>query len=79
MTFADLTLWQGLDGVEYAFPNAVKRCRASGKYDGVFRLKDRLTEGVLREYLDSERRMDYSIGIWRHYPELDDDEEEEKE
>ena len=25
----------------------------------------------IKEYLASERRLDYSMGIFRHYPELD--------
>lgn len=75
LTFADLVLWQCLDGVTFAFPKAVKRARDSGKYDKVFRLYERIKErDSIKSYLASERRKKYSMGIYRHYPELDADE-----
>lgn len=74
LTYADLVLFQGLDGVSFAFPKAVENLKNSGKYEKVFHLYDavRSFDGV-DEYLNSERRLDYSHGIWRHYPELDDE------
>lgn len=72
LTYADLVLWQCVDGVSYAFPVAVRRLRESGGYDGVFGLYERVKgrENV-RAYLESGRRLKYGNGIWRHYPELD--------
>ena len=72
MTWADLVLWQGLDGVGFAFPKRMKRLREGGKYARVFALCERVrgVEG-LKGYLGSERRMKYGNGIWRYYPELD--------
>ena len=30
-----------------------------------------IKEGVLKEYLNSSRRLPYSMGVFRHYSELD--------
>lgn len=74
LTYADLVLWQTLDGVTHAFPKAVARLRATGEYDGVFGLYERVKgRKEVKEYLESERRQKYGNGIWRHYPELDDE------
>lgn len=72
MTYADLVLWQCLDGTGFAFPKAVGRCREGGLYRRVFEHQERLkgVQGV-KEYLGSERRLGYGNGIYRHYPELD--------
>lgn len=75
LTYADLVLFQTLDGVTFAFPKCVARMRASGDYDKVFALYDRV-KGLdkVKAYLASDRRLEYSNGIYRHYPELDDEE-----
>lgn len=55
----------------YAFPEEMAHVAASGKYPLVF---DTFYPGIkekLAEYLGSDRRMKYSMGIYRHYPELD--------
>lgn len=72
MTWADLVLWQGLDGVGFAFPRRMARLREEGPYGRVFGLYERV-KGLesVKAYLASERRMKYGNGIWRHYPELD--------
>ena len=74
MTYADLVLFQGLDGVAFAFPKAVERLRKCGEFKGVWGLYERVKgqEGV-KGYLGSERRMGYSSGVWRYYEELDDE------
>lgn len=74
LTYADLVLFQGLDGVNFAFPNAVKKLRDGGEYKGVWELYERV-KGLenVKAYLESERRLGYSSGIWRHYEELDED------
>lgn len=73
LTYADLVLFQTIDGVSFAFPKCVGRLKQSGKYDKVFALHERV-KGLknVKAYLDSDRRQKYSMGIYRHYPELDD-------
>ncbi|MCJ1305530.1 hypothetical protein MMC08_008344 [Hypocenomyce scalaris] len=71
LTYADTTLWQVVDGFYFAFPKEMAHLAKSGKYPLVFdsfypNIKEKLTE-----YLESERRLEYSMGIYRHYPELD--------
>ena len=72
LTYADLVLWQGLDGVGFAFPKAMEGLRKSGKYEKVFALAERVqSRERIKSYLASERRLKYGNGIYRHYPELD--------
>ncbi|KAL8744723.1 MAG: hypothetical protein Q9190_003060 [Brigantiaea leucoxantha] len=74
LTYADLVLWQTLNGVSYAFPKAVERLKDEGEYGRVWGLYERVMEleGV-KAYLGSERRLKYGMGIWRYYPELDEE------
>ena len=73
LTYADLVLFQAIDGLKFAFPKAMDGMEKSGDYKGVFglwtRVKDR--EGI-KKYLESGRRQKYSRGIYRYYPELDE-------
>lgn len=72
LTFADLVLFQCLDGTKFAFPKTVEKLKSSGEYDGVFKLYDAVkSRPKIKEYLASDRRSDYSDGIWRHYPEFE--------
>lgn len=72
LTYADLVLFQTLDGVTHAFPKCMAKMRKSGKYDGVFALYDRVkARPNIAAYLESDRRQKYGMGIWRYYPELD--------
>lgn len=65
---------QCLDGLKFAFPNALKRLEASGEYKGLFGLYDAVKERPkIKEYLASERRQKYGDGIYRQYPELDEE------
>jgi len=74
-TYADLVLFQTLDGVTFAFPKRVQKLKDSGEYSKVFALYERVKEREnIKAYLKSDRRQKYSLGIYRHYPELDDDE-----
>ncbi|KAL8922274.1 MAG: hypothetical protein Q9208_005244 [Pyrenodesmia sp. 3 TL-2023] len=74
LTYADLVLFQCLDGVSFAFPKAVEKARASGEYEKVWSLYERIkVKEEIKEYLGSDRRMPYGNGIWRHYEELDDE------
>lgn len=75
LTYADLVLWQCLDGLLFAFPVAMGRMRRGGEFGLVFELYERVKgrENVAA-YLKSERRKKYGMGIYRHYPELDAEE-----
>jgi len=73
-------LFQGLDGVMHAFPKGMAKMRESGQYERVFRLYERVkARPNVKAYLQSGRRQAYGKGIWRHYPELDVVDDEEKE
>jgi glutathione S-transferase len=74
LTYADLVFFQCLDGVSFAFPKCTSKMRESGSYDRVFALYDRVKgHEKIKAYLQSDRRQKYSMGIYRHYPELDED------
>ncbi|KAL8863911.1 MAG: hypothetical protein Q9198_010236, partial [Flavoplaca austrocitrina] len=74
LSYAELVLFQGLDGVNVAFPNAVRKLWDGGVYKEVWGLYGRI-RGLerVKAYLGSERRLGYSNGVWRHYEELDED------
>ena len=68
---ADLSLFQVMTGVEYAFPNALAVLRDD--YPHLFALCDRVRKRPnMAAYLASERRIAFNeLGIFRHYQELD--------
>jgi len=71
LSYADLSLFQLVEGLSYAFPKAA--ARALAKTPGVVQLHDRVA-GLPRvaAYLRSERRIPFNEqGIFRRYPELD--------
>ncbi|KAF2464655.1 glutathione S-transferase protein-like protein [Lindgomyces ingoldianus] len=71
LSFADTTLWQVLDGLKYAFPNELGAIEK--EYPllfGTFYLSVKEEKGI-KEYLASAKRLPYSNGVFRHYPELD--------
>jgi glutathione S-transferase len=71
LSYADTTLWHVLSGLEFAFPKEIEARKKDYPllfetfYPGV---KD---QSGIKEYLASERRKPFSMGIFRHYPELD--------
>jgi glutathione S-transferase len=69
--YTDLSLFQVMKGLEYAFPNAY--ASASKKTPNLVALVKRVSERPgIAAYLSSERRIDFNEdGIFRHYPELD--------
>jgi len=74
MTYADLVLFQCLDGLKFAFPKTLRKLEEGGEYAKVFGLYGRVKEvKSVKAYLDSDRRKGYSNGIYRHYPELEED------
>jgi glutathione S-transferase len=71
LTYPDLSLFQIVEGLRYAFPRAMARLEK--KYKRVIALHDRVAARPrLAAYLASERRIDFNEqGIFRRYPELD--------
>ncbi|KAF2013463.1 glutathione S-transferase protein-like protein [Aaosphaeria arxii CBS 175.79] len=71
-TYADLVLFQCLDGCKFAFPKAMSQAKESGKYNRVFRLwEDVKARPNVAAYLASEKRQKYDWGIYRYYPDND--------
>jgi glutathione S-transferase len=72
ISHADLSLFQALEGLAYAFPRAF--ASASAATPGVLALRERVrTRPRIAAYLASERRTPFNQqGIFRRYPELDE-------
>lgn len=67
-----LTIVKCLDGLKFMFPKAVKKLADSGDYKDVFDLYDAVKgRPNIKEYMASDRRQNYSQGIYRYYEELD--------
>ncbi|MBS0451729.1 MAG: glutathione S-transferase [Proteobacteria bacterium] len=71
LSYADLSLFQLVEGLHYAFPKAT--ARALAKAPLVTRLHDTVRQlPRIRTYLGSSRRLAFNEqGIFRRYPELD--------
>lgn len=71
LSYADLSLFQLVEGLRYAFPNAAHRALA--KTSHVVQLHGRVAAlPRVAAYLKSERRLPFNEqGIFRRYPELD--------
>ncbi|MBA4000488.1 glutathione S-transferase [Brevundimonas sp.] len=71
-SYADLSLFQLVEGLRFAFPRRMKT--VEGDNPRVVALGDRVAAlPELQNYLASDRRLPFSDGIFRHYPELDGD------
>jgi glutathione S-transferase len=70
-TYADLSLFQAVAGLRYAFPRAMARLEK--RHPRVVGVHDRVGERPrIAAYLDSDRRIPFNqMGIFRHYKELD--------
>lgn len=71
LTYIDLSLFQVVEGLRYAFP---KHMRAFERdVPGLAELRDRVAgRANIKAYLASERRIPFNeSGIFRHYKELD--------
>ena len=70
-SYADLSLFQIIEGLRFAFPRAAKRLERGRRR--IVALHDRVQERPrLAAYLGSKRRIAFNqMGIFRHYPELD--------
>jgi glutathione S-transferase len=71
LTYADLSLFQLVAGLRYAFPRAMARLQK--RHPRVISLHDRVAKRPrIAAYLASERRIAFNEqGIFRHYKELD--------
>jgi glutathione S-transferase len=72
VSYVDLSMFQMIAGLRYAFPRAMARLEP--KYRGLIALHDRVsTRPYLAAYLASDRRIAFNQeGIFRYYPELDE-------
>ena len=71
LTYPDLSLFQMVTGLRYAFPNAM--ARVERRYPRTLALQARVeADPKLARYLGSRRRIPFNRqGIFRAYPELD--------
>jgi glutathione S-transferase len=71
LSYVDLSLFQLIEGLRYAFPNAM--ARQEGGYQRLVTLRDKVAARPnIAAYLASKRRIPFNEnGIFRHYPELD--------
>ena len=70
-SYPDLSLFQIVAGLRYAFPRAMAQLEP--QYQRVVALHDRVSARPrIAAYLASSRRIPFNQhGIFRHYPELD--------
>jgi glutathione S-transferase len=71
LSYVDLSLFQIVEGLRYAFPNRMKRFER--KIPELIALHDRIAQRPnIKAYLASERRIAFNEdGIFRHYKDLD--------
>jgi glutathione S-transferase len=71
LTYIDLSMFQLVEGLRYAFPKAMKRIER--KVPDLVGLRDRVAKRPrIKAYLDSPRRIPFNeMGIFRRYAELD--------
>ncbi len=71
LSYADLSLFQVVEGLRYAFPRAMARLER--RHPRVVALRNRVAARPrIAGYLASNRRLPFGEqGIFRHYPELD--------
>jgi glutathione S-transferase len=70
-TYVDLSMFQLIKGLRYAFPKAMQRIERA--IPGLVGVHDRVAKRPnIKAYLASPRRIAFNeMGIFRHYPELD--------
>jgi len=71
VTYMDLSLFQLVEGLRYAFPKAMRRIERA--VPRVVAVRDKVAERErIKKYLASPRRIPFNeMGVFRHYPELD--------
>ena len=71
LTYVDLSLFQVIEGLHYAFPRATKHIEAAYPALAALHAAVRARPRIAR-YLASRRRIPFNeTGIFRRYPELD--------
>ncbi|HEX5211740.1 MAG TPA: glutathione S-transferase [Pseudolabrys sp.] len=72
LTYVDLSLFQLIEGLRYAFPKAMKGIERD--VPRVVAVRDKVAQRpAIKKYLASPRRIPFNeSGVFRHYPELDD-------
>jgi glutathione S-transferase len=72
LTYADLSLFQMIAGLKYAFPRAM--ANSAPRYKRSIELSRMVQDRPrIAQYLASDRRIPFNEdGIFRHYPELDE-------
>ena len=71
-SYADLSLFQLIEGLRFAFPRRMRTLEAD--LPKLIALRDAVAAlPPIADYLASDRRQPFSNGIFRHYPELDGD------
>jgi glutathione S-transferase len=70
-TYVDLSVFQLIEGLRYAFPQAMSGIER--KVSGLVTIRDKVAgRPGIKAYLASPRRIAFNeMGIFRHYPELD--------
>jgi glutathione S-transferase len=73
LSYVDLSLFQVVEGLSYAFPRAMARFAA--RYPGLAALRGTVRQRPnIARYLASDRRLEFNEScVFRHYPELDQD------
>ncbi len=71
LSYVDLSMFQVIEGLRYAFPRAMARIEPA--YPGLLALRDQVAARPnIARYLASKRRIPFNEdGIFRHYPALD--------
>ncbi len=71
ISYADLSLFQAVEGLDYAFPKTMTRVLEGRPYIAALR-RAAAERPRIKAYLASKRRLPFNEdGIFRHYPELD--------
>ncbi|RJG15533.1 glutathione S-transferase [Massilia cavernae] len=72
LSYVDLSVFQAIEGLRYAFPNAMARIEPM--HPKLHKLHERVAgRANIARYLASPRRIPFNEqGIFRHYPELDE-------
>jgi glutathione S-transferase len=70
-SYIDLSMFQLVEGLRYAFPRAMKGIER--KTPGLADVRERVAKRAgIKAYIESPRRLPFNeSGIFRHYPELD--------
>ena len=71
LSYVDLSLFQLIEGLRYAFPKTMAKLEPS--YPGLVALRDKVAARPnIAAYVGSKRRIPFNEdGIFRHYPELE--------